>query len=100
MIQIQTTRKGSISVHKYYTKMKMTLDSLGATENNMSDDDFVLCLLASLGFEYDSIVATINVSQENATPSDVNSWLLSQEHKIESQNSISNIDYQVNIAYH
>lgn len=78
----------------------MTLDSLRTVENNMSDDDFVLCLLAGLGSEYDSIVATINAKPESKTPSDVYGMLLSQENKIEYQNSISSIDYQANIAYH
>ncbi|KAL9451128.1 hypothetical protein AB3S75_012805 [Citrus x aurantiifolia] len=58
--QIQTTRKGSMTVHEYYTRMKNTLDALRAAGNNMSDEDFILCLLAGLGHEYDSIVTTIN----------------------------------------
>ncbi|KAL9437300.1 hypothetical protein AB3S75_023205 [Citrus x aurantiifolia] len=40
--QIQTTRKGSTSIHEYYTKMKTTLDALRAAGNNMTDEDFVL----------------------------------------------------------
>lgn len=60
-----------MSIHEYYTKIKMTLDSLRTAENNMSVDDFVLCLLAGLGSEYDLIVATINAKPESKTPSDV-----------------------------
>lgn len=88
-----------MSIHEYYTKIKMTLDSLRTAKNNMSDD-FVLCLLAGLGSEYDLIVATINAKSESKTPSDVYGILLSQENIIEYQNSISSIDYQANIAYH
>ena len=46
--QIQTIRKGSTIIHEYYTKMKTTLDALRAARNNMTDEDFVLCLLAGL----------------------------------------------------
>ena len=66
--QIQTTRKGSLNAREYYTKMKMNLNALRAAGNHMSNDDFVLCLLASLGPEYDSIVATINAKSESTTP--------------------------------
>lgn len=58
--QIQTPRKRSMNIHEYYTKMKVLLDSLRATRINMSDDDFLCCLLAGLGSEYDLIVTTIN----------------------------------------
>ena len=98
--QIQTTRKRSMSVHEYYTKMKMNLDSLRAAGNHMSNDDFVLCLLAGFGPEYDLIVATINAKSESITPSEVYGMLLSQENRIEYQNSVSSIDYQANIAYY
>lgn len=61
----------------------MILDSLRATGNNMSDDDFVLCLLVGLGSEYDSIVAIINAKADNISLSNVYAMLLSQENKIE-----------------
>lgn len=69
--QIQTTSKGSLYIHEYYNKMKMNLDALRAAGNHMSNDDFVLCLLAGLGPEYDSIVATINAKSGSITPSEV-----------------------------
>lgn len=98
--QIQTIRKGSMNFHEYYTKMKSTMDALRASGNNMSDDDFALCLLAGLGSEYDSIITTINVRSENTTLSDAYGMLLSHENRIEYQHSISRMDYQANFAYH
>ncbi|KAH9726484.1 retrovirus-related pol polyprotein from transposon RE2 [Citrus sinensis] len=53
-------------------EMKLNLDSLRAAGNHMSNDDFVLCLLAGLGPKYDSIVATINAKSESITPSEAN----------------------------
>ena len=75
------------------------MDALRAAGNNTSDDDFVLCLLASLGSEYDSIITTINVRSENTTLSDAYGMLLSHENTIEYQHSISRMDYQANFAY-
>lgn len=72
-----------MNIHEYYTKMKVLLDSFRATRINMSDDNFLCCLLARLGFEYDLIVATINAKAESITLSDVYSMLLSQENNIE-----------------
>ena len=98
--QIQTTRKGSTIVHEYYTKMKTTIDALRSAGSNMSDEDFVLCLLASLGYEYDSIVTTINAQPEGTSLSNVYEMLLSHENRIEYHHSVSHMDYQANLAYH
>ncbi|KAK9210741.1 hypothetical protein WN943_000114 [Citrus x changshan-huyou] len=81
--QIQTTRKGSMTVHEYYTKMKTPLDALRAAGNNMGDEDFILCLLVGLGSEYDSIVTTINAQSESTMLSYVYGMLLSHENRIE-----------------
>ena len=81
--QIQTTRKGSMRMHEYYKRMKTTLDALRAAGNNMSNEDFILCLLAGLGHEYDSIVTIINARPESTMPSEVYGMLLSYENKIE-----------------
>ena len=50
-----------------------------AAGSNMSDEDFVLCLLAGLGSEYDSIVITINTQPEGTTLSNVYRMLLTMK---------------------
>ena len=89
-----------MSIHEYYIKMMLNLDPLRAAGNHMSNDDFVLCLLAGLGPKYDSIVATINAKSESITPSEVYGMLLSQENMFEHQNSVNRIGFQANIAYY
>ena len=42
--QIQTTKKGSLNIHDYYSRMKSMLNQLRAVGNHMSDDDFVMCV--------------------------------------------------------
>ena len=68
-----------MAIHEYYTKMKTTLYALRAAESNMSDEDFVLCLLARLGSEYDLIVTTINAQPEGTTLSNVYRMLLTMK---------------------
>ncbi|KAL9414549.1 hypothetical protein AB3S75_042924 [Citrus x aurantiifolia] len=81
--QIQTTKKGSLNIHDYYSRMKSMLNQLRAVGNNMSDDDFVMCVLAGLGPEYDSIVTNINSMPESPSLSEVYGMLLSQENRTE-----------------
>ena len=81
--QIQTTKKGLLTIHDYYSRMKSMLNQLRAVGNNMTDDDFVMCVLAGLGPKYDSIVTSINSMPESASISEVYGMLLSQENKTE-----------------
>ncbi|KAL9421989.1 hypothetical protein AB3S75_034291 [Citrus x aurantiifolia] len=81
--QIQITKKGSLTIHDYYSKMKSMLNQLRAVGNNMTDDDFVMCVLAGLGPEYDSIVTSINSMPESPSISEVYGMLLSQENRTE-----------------
>lgn len=59
--------------------MKTTLDALRDVGNNMNDDDFVLCLPAGLGSEYDSIVTTINARPESTPLFNMYGMLLNHE---------------------
>ncbi|KAH9667197.1 retrovirus-related pol polyprotein from transposon RE1 [Citrus sinensis] len=90
--QIQTTKKGSSTIHEYYSKMKTLLNSLRAAGNSMNDDDFIMCVLAGLGPEYDSVVTNINSMQESPSISEVYGMLLSQENRTEQNLSSGNIE--------
>ena len=90
--QIQTTKKGSLTIHEYYSRMKSILNALRAVGSNMSDDDFIMCVFAGLGSEYDSIVASINSMQESPSHSEVYGMLLSQENRIEHNLSSGTIE--------
>lgn len=81
--QIQTTKKGSLTIHEYYSRMKSILNALRAAGSNMSDDDFIMCEFAGLGSEYNSVVASINSMQESPSHSEVYGMLLSQENRTE-----------------
>ncbi|KAL9451396.1 hypothetical protein AB3S75_013041 [Citrus x aurantiifolia] len=72
--------------------MKTLLNSLRAAGNSMNDDDFIMCVLAGLGPEYDSVVTNINSMQENPSISEVYGMLLSQENRTEQNLSSGNIE--------
>ncbi|KAL9462433.1 hypothetical protein AB3S75_000438 [Citrus x aurantiifolia] len=81
--QIQTTKKGSLTIHDYYSRMKTILNTLRAAGNNMGDEDFIMCVLAGVGPEYDSVVTNINSMPETPSLSEVYGMLLSQETRTE-----------------
>lgn len=75
--QIQTTKKGSLTIHEYYSRMKSMLNALRAAGNNMIDDDFIMCVLVGVGPEYDSVVTNITSMQNSPSLAEVYSMLLS-----------------------
>lgn len=79
--QIQTTKKGSLTIHDYYSRMKSMLNQF-TSGNNMNDDDFVICVLTGLGLEYDSVVTNINSMPESLSLSEMYDMLLNQENII------------------
>lgn len=79
--QIQTTKKGSLTIHDYYSRMKSMLNQF-TSGNNMNDDDFVICVLTGLGLEYDSVVTNINSIPESLSLSEMYDMLLNQENII------------------
>lgn len=96
--QLQTTRKGSIDVHEYYTRMRTILSGLRAAGDRMSDEDFVLSLLAGLGPDYDSVVTTITSRDRTTSIPEVYSMLLSQENRLEYNSGVANLERSANYA--
>ncbi|KAH9693065.1 retrovirus-related pol polyprotein from transposon RE1 [Citrus sinensis] len=90
--QIQTTKKGSLTIHDYYSRMKTILNTLRAAGNNMTDEDFIMCVLAGVGPEYDSVVTNINSMPETPSLSEVYGMLLSQETRTEQNLSTGSLE--------
>ena len=49
----------------------------------MSDDDFIMCVLASIGLKYDLVVTNITSMQDSLLLVEVYGMLLSQENRTE-----------------
>ena len=82
-IQFQTTKKDSLTISSYFCKLKEIVDGLTLAGHIISNEDFVLQLLAGLPLEYDAVVAMVNSSHTTMEPEEVQSLLLSQESRIQ-----------------
>lgn len=58
-LQLQTLKKGNLTMREYLTKMKSFADVLASASHKLSEDDQILHILSGLGREYDPIVVPI-----------------------------------------
>ena len=89
--RLQTTRKGSMPMDEYLTKMKMVADNLGTAGYLVSDEDLMLHVLAGLGPEYDLVVVNLTSRIVPATWQESQALLLNQESHIDQMNTIVNL---------
>ncbi|KAK9200689.1 hypothetical protein WN944_015887 [Citrus x changshan-huyou] len=84
-MQIQTTKKGAMSVSDYFNKMKKIADSLAIGGNPLASTDFIMHLLTGLDDNYESLVTTIlaRLEKDSLTVEEVYSLMLSHETKVE-----------------
>ena len=54
-LQLQSTKKGSLSINDYFLKMRAIADTLTSTGQSISDDELLLYILGGLGSEYDQL---------------------------------------------
>ncbi|KAK6122801.1 hypothetical protein DH2020_043463 [Rehmannia glutinosa] len=82
-LQLQTTRKGNLSMREYLSKIKTCCDVLASTGNIISPTDQIMHILSGLGSEYDPVMVTITANMESYTIGDVQALLLSFESRLE-----------------
>ena len=84
-MQIQSTKKGSLSVSDYFNKMKKIADSLAIGGNALSSNELIMHLLTGLDDSYESLVTNIltRLEKEELTVEEVYSMLLSHETRLE-----------------
>lgn len=58
-MQIQSTKKGSLSVSDYFNKMKKIADSLAIRGNAISSNELIMHLLTGLDDNYEQLVTNI-----------------------------------------
>ncbi|KAL5571074.1 hypothetical protein UlMin_020671 [Ulmus minor] len=83
-LQLQTTKNNSMSMIEYIMKLKSFSDSLTAIGEPVSEQDQIMNLLEGLGADYNAVVASINVRDNQFSIEVVHSLLLSFEHHLES----------------
>lgn len=71
--QLQTIKKGNLSMRDYLEKVKTTCNTLAACRCPISEEGQVLCILVGLGPEFESTIAILtlrivsyNVKSDNA----------------------------------
>ena len=84
-MQIQTTKKGALSVGDYFNKMKKIADSLAIDGNPLASTDFITHLLTGLDENYDSLITNIlaRLEKDNVPVEEVYSLMLSHQSRIE-----------------
>ncbi|KAL5561469.1 hypothetical protein UlMin_031216 [Ulmus minor] len=87
-LQLQTTKKTSISMIDFIMKIKSLCDNLVAIGEPVTDQDQIINLLAGLGSDYNAVVTSISTRDNQLTLEDVHSLLLTFEHRLEQQNSV------------
>ncbi|KAL5559363.1 hypothetical protein UlMin_035574 [Ulmus minor] len=87
-LQLQTTKKNSISMIEFIMKIKSLCDNLAAIGEPVTDQDQIMNLLVGLGSDYNAVVTSISTRDNQLTLEDVHSLLLTFEHRLEQQNSV------------
>ena len=77
--QLQSLRKADLSAAEYMHKMKALADVMATAGHPIDDDELVDYILTGLGPDYNSIAASISVSNESMSYSDFYSLVLSFE---------------------
>lgn len=85
MMQIQNTKKGSLSISDYFTKMKKISDSLAIGGNALSSNELIMHILTGLDDSYGSLVTNVltRLEKEQITVEELLSLLLSHEIRLE-----------------
>ena len=83
-LQLQTTKKNSMSMIEYIMKLKNFSDSLAAIGEPVTEQDQIMNLLAGLGADYNAAVTSINARDNQLSIEAIHSLLLSFEHRLES----------------
>ncbi|CBI25270.3 unnamed protein product, partial [Vitis vinifera] len=85
--QLQTTKKGGLSMMEYLLKIKSIVDNLLAIGENITEQDRILYLLAGLGAKYNSFVITVTSGHEPLSLEEIHSMLLTHENRLEQQHT-------------
>ncbi|KAL5538641.1 hypothetical protein UlMin_042646 [Ulmus minor] len=86
-LQLQTTKKNSMSMIEFIMKIKGFSDSIAAIGEPVSEQDQVMNLLAGLGADYNVVVTSISARNNQLSLEAIHSLLLTFEHRLEQHNS-------------
>ena len=82
-LELQSTKKGFMTMIDYIMKVKATADSLAAIGEPVSEQDQVMNLLEGLGSDYNVVVTAINIRDDKISIKAVYNMLPTFEHCLE-----------------
>ncbi|KAK4851405.1 hypothetical protein QYF36_014806 [Acer negundo] len=85
--ELQTTKKGALSMNEYLQRMKTVFDNLAAIGEPIAKKQLNQYVLGGLGPEYDAFVAT--ATSRAITYEELRGFLLSHEGRIERYNNLT-----------
>lgn len=80
---LNNLRKGSLSMTKYFTKLKTVIDGLALAGSPVSDIDLITHLITGLDHYYYPVVVYIEANMSNMDLSEAYSMLLTHEARLE-----------------
>ena len=72
-LEFQTAKKGGDSMMEYILNVKAIADNLGAVGEPVKERDHILQILGGLGSEYNSIVASLTIRDDDLSLHSVHS---------------------------
>ncbi|KAG6792273.1 hypothetical protein POTOM_001417 [Populus tomentosa] len=87
-LELQSMKKGSLSMIDYIMKVKGAADNLAAIGEPVLEQDQIMNLLRGLKSDYNTVVTAINIRDDKIFIEAVHSMLLTFEHRLEQQSSI------------
>ncbi|KAK6116197.1 hypothetical protein DH2020_050053 [Rehmannia glutinosa] len=98
-LQLQTLKKGTLSMRDYLNKIKSVCDLLASAGHGIDEPDQVLHALSGLGPEYNPIIVSITSRVERCSLREAHAILLSYENRLEvSDNMSSSENFSVNLT--
>ena len=91
-------RKGSLSMTKYFTKLKTVTDNLALAGSPVSDIDVITHLITGLDHSYFPVVVHIEANMLNTDLSEAYAMLLTHEARLENSKFLENKEIKKNYA--
>ncbi|KAH6790100.1 hypothetical protein C2S51_005106 [Perilla frutescens var. frutescens] len=97
-LQLQTQKKGDLTIDKYFLTMCGIADNLAAIGKPIADEDLILHILSGFGSEFDAVVVNLTNRSEPLSLPDVQFALQAHENRL--LNHCSSFSPIANLATH
>jgi histone deacetylase 1/2 len=91
-VQLTAAKKKGTSAADYFRQMKTLADTLAAIGQPLRDDEIIAYILAGLGPDFDSLVTTLTIKNDDLTLDEVYAHLLAYEHRHDLHDSEYGLD--------